>query len=258
MTSRSCHHHLAGQRGLLRDLPEELLHEILGYLLHRSIQEFFSENRAEAVSTSLSDLPRSHVLLVCKQWYRVGTPALFACLRLGCTTHTATVAKILQRNPRLGRFITYLRLDGGFDKDLYTIARLASNLEGLFINTDVPENESLLGLRLALPILRPSILYVRSLHVSRRPRNIKQTQMDALVETMVKESLSLVRGVTIFLKLVFELILPSLSRSRYLFHHPNASTSLGPCDKLWPLLPLCRKYPSMPALSTRIPVHPHL
>ena len=177
----------------LRNIPEELLRDILDYVLYRPTESFLgNEPTDHTADHNLGNSSQSLVLTVCKQWRRVGMPLLYASLRIACSEQAETVAKVLQKDTRLGQAVRDLRLDGGYSKDLYTIVKLVTKLRGLYVNTQISASESLLGFRLALPILKPKILYINSLCERRKPRNIKQTQLDSLLESLIRESASLV------------------------------------------------------------------
>lgn len=180
-------------------LPEELLHRILSYHFHCSIDAFCGDptedttrNFVRVESTDPSRLPvhRSNALLVSKRWLRIGTPLLYRFLSLSTTQHTQSVAVLLRANPSLGRAIHHVRLRGGCGKDLKVVLGAAQNVESLSITLDnMKAKDSIVGLRSVLPMLSPSALY---LSLSWRSTKNLQEVSNALMSAISKEWISLV------------------------------------------------------------------
>ena len=172
-------------------LPEEVIREILDYTLARPLEAFFTAHKDSAVrEMHAATSGQAKVLLVCKIWRRIGTPLLYASLCLGSPEQTQTVARVLDGNPRLGQAIRHLRLDGGLGPDLTSVVRLASKVKSLYINTAIAAEESIGGLRRALSLLNPDTLFIYSPRT--RNHNVKQTQVDALLEAMIRQRSSIV------------------------------------------------------------------
>ncbi|KAF7790896.1 hypothetical protein EIP86_001854 [Pleurotus ostreatoroseus] len=142
-------------------LPEEILKEVLCYVLYRERVsfdpvEFEMEEDWEApdFAFSYADTERPRVnastLLVCKQWYRVGMPLLYESVLIKDTTRLKTLATTLQNRPEIGPKIRRLRLANAFGKDLVTVLELTPNIHTLSICTHVTSRTSVAGLRKAL------------------------------------------------------------------------------------------------------------
>ncbi len=144
-----------------RNLPEELIREVLSYVLHRvrasfetagfdieqdwtTIQEFFAIEPPERPGVNAS------ALLVCKQWYRVGMPLLYESVVVDDTAQLKTLAATLLNRRELGNAIRRLRLAHAFGKDLVTVLSLTPNIHTLAISVHVLSKESVAGLRTAV------------------------------------------------------------------------------------------------------------
>lgn len=181
-------------------LPEELLHRILSYHFHRSIDAFCGDPTEDTTqdflpveSTDPSRLPvhpASNALLVSKRWLRIGTPLLYRFLSLSTTQHTQSVAVLLRANPSLGRAIHHVRLRGGCGNDLKVVLGATQNVESLSITLEnMKAKDSIVGLRSVLPMLNPSALYLSLLWTS--TENLQEVS-NALMSAISKEWISLV------------------------------------------------------------------
>lgn len=172
-------------------LPEELLREILSYILVKPTEKFFLANYIRQGDVKSREIaPYSSVLLVCKQWHRIGTPILYTSLSLSRTKHAQSVLKVFRETPRLGSAVENLRLCGGFGPALASLVTQTPKVEALYVNSRVASIASIVGIRRALAILKPRTLFIHS------PRDkiysTKQTQIDALLESMIRERTSIV------------------------------------------------------------------
>lgn len=229
---------------VISSLPEEVLREILGYALAKPLESFFTSHRSEADrEQNRESVPQSNVLLVCKVWWRVGTPLLYVSTCLSTPEHTRIVAKTLKTTPRLGFAIQNLRLDAGFGPDLAPVARLARNVKSLYVNTAISAEESLGGLRRALLLLQPTTLFVHS--PDKRNHNVKQTQVDALLEAMIRQQPAIVSHVPFALSSRTEVgtAVGNLLR-KLLDSNPNVFIFPGPCSTPSLSRPHCERCPS--------------
>ncbi|KAI0768885.1 hypothetical protein BC629DRAFT_1269052, partial [Irpex lacteus] len=71
------------------------------------------------------------LLLVCKQWHRIGTPLLYETVKIADESQMQLLADTLQTNPALGPLIRHLRLDGGYGRPLHAIVKAALNIRVL-------------------------------------------------------------------------------------------------------------------------------
>ena len=141
------------------------------------MDEFESGNPPRPYSPRLQ---LGQLLLVSKQWLRIGTPILYRYLRLTSEERTQTVAQVLAANEGLGWAIRALRLEGGMGRELGEIMSRAPNIESLYLaRYSLRPTDSLAGLRRALPLLNVKHLYYgRNL---RRRENEITKQVDAIV-----------------------------------------------------------------------------
>ena len=172
----------------LSSLPEELLREILLYCFYIPPEQFFDfpvPRWATYLTPKVKPLKLSQLLLVSKQWLRVGTPLLYSSLRLTQTTHTKAVAALVKANPNLGKAIRSLKLEGGYGNDLFTIVKLAPNITNLYVNLEILSSESIVGLRKSLPLMRPTNVWLRHFEYGRV--NKKVAELRTLLMPLVKE-----------------------------------------------------------------------
>ena len=144
-------------------LSEETLRDILSRCLLVSHAEFFKF--PTQVPRHSKSSRNSRLLLVSKQWLRIGKPLLYSSVTLLTTIHTRSVAAVLKDDPKLGLAIRSMRLEGGYCKELQVIADLASNVKNLYINLEVLSSDSIVGLRKSLPLLHPTVLYLHQVNL---------------------------------------------------------------------------------------------
>ena len=151
-------------------LPDEILREILSHVLHIPHDEFFAwasircslrADQQEALrALRAPNAPLSHVLLVCKRFLRVGTPLLYDAVRITTQDSTKTIAEVLRTRSDVGCVVRWLRLEGGYGRELEFVAKLALNVESLYFCPDAKMRESIVGIRKALPTFNPVHLWV--------------------------------------------------------------------------------------------------
>lgn len=120
----------------IHDLPEELLVTILEMCLLLPPSDFFDESRAHHMGyrrTCLNIAPACELLLVCKQWARVGTPLLYSSVLLVSRRHAECVAAHLDREPALAARVRNLRVSGRSSTSLLAIARAARNVRAVCV-----------------------------------------------------------------------------------------------------------------------------
>ncbi|GJE91926.1 hypothetical protein PsYK624_080780 [Phanerochaete sordida] len=139
-------------------LPDELLDDVLAHSLALSPTDFLAFPDEPGSGPPRSSGP----VLVSKRWLRIGTPHLYACVRLAKPAHTAAVAALLRAQPHVGRAVRCLRLEGGLGRELVHVAAAAPRLERLYVAMCVKAAESVAGLRSSLPLLRPRHLYLEN------------------------------------------------------------------------------------------------
>ncbi len=144
-------------------IPLELLREILKYefddtafSLHhtfKSFRPFFSKQRTPKPS---------HLLLVCKRWLHVATPLFYETVELGTDQHVAQLARVIIRDPGIAGMVRHLRIDGGYQAQLYDVVRHMRNIRTLSVQTALMSRMSNAGLFRVLPRLNPTTFYFHS------------------------------------------------------------------------------------------------
>ncbi|GJE91943.1 hypothetical protein PsYK624_080950 [Phanerochaete sordida] len=178
-------------------LPDEILHKILAYNLTPSHTEFlaFQDDTKETEGPSPGPSRCSDLVLVSKRWLRVGTPLLYECVRLAKSEDTAAVAQLLRAQPQVGHSVRCLRLEGGLGRDLVHIARATPRLERLYVVMRVKPADNIAGFIKALPLLRPSHLYLEN--DFRRSDNKKIVEVRKALETHVRDAAPSLKFVTL-------------------------------------------------------------
>ncbi|GJE91921.1 hypothetical protein PsYK624_080730 [Phanerochaete sordida] len=141
--------------------PEEIIAEILSQGLFISHADFLLLNLLVDRAPPPRKSRNAHLLLVCKQWLRLGTPHLYACVRLQTAEDTASIAALIRTHPEIGSAVRCLRLEGGHAPGLVDIARLAPNLRGVYIDVPGVRGEDMRALEDVLPLLRPVTLSIQ-------------------------------------------------------------------------------------------------
>lgn len=172
-------------------IPDELLREILSYHLKLSHDEFLSRSSTSKaymrkyrhLASVTPPVATSDVLLVSKRWLRTGTPLLYECLALAAISETRAVATLFRAHEEVGRMVRCLRLEGGYGKELYDIARLIPNLENMLVFPMAKSCESIAGLRKAFPVMKPKYLKIDA---SLTRSNKNTTAIVTLLENHIK------------------------------------------------------------------------
>ncbi|KAH8829355.1 hypothetical protein DL96DRAFT_1597782 [Flagelloscypha sp. PMI_526] len=148
--------------GLLRHdspvLPDEIVKEILDPLLRVSDDEFRFKPVSAPFSKSLSS---SFLILVCKQWCRVGTPSLYHTVVLRSPPQAQALSLVLSKDtnqPKLGSYIRKLRLEGCYGAYLSKIFTATCNITHLFLDVHFPASTSVKALVNGLRTVSPKHL----------------------------------------------------------------------------------------------------
>lgn len=148
---------------MLPDTPEELLREIFRNLLHVPVDAYFSQTDRFYTEFPVYESNLTSLLLVCKKWLRIATPLLYESIGIGTEAQMGRLAYTLRSNPTLGLIIRNLRLDGGFGKHLYTVAKCAPHIQTLSVRVHPDDRGANVGYLHALPCMKPTMLYVHGL-----------------------------------------------------------------------------------------------
>lgn len=171
---------------IISKLPEELLHEILAYTF---APPDFDISITQPYTRIVPGSSCCDLLLVSKQWRRVGMPLLYRHLSISDQRQTKTIAALFDANPRLGSSVRTLSLYGGMGKELYTIVKHTPNLHTLNISSLYQKARDLVsGLRRAVPEMRiQHLCYSKG---SRGRGNKVTKEIDALVMGAISEQWS--------------------------------------------------------------------
>ncbi|KAI0733863.1 hypothetical protein BC629DRAFT_544242 [Irpex lacteus] len=157
--------------------PEETIHSILRLTLCVNVVDTCTDSDFRL-------RPPIHLLLVCKQWHRIGTPLLYETVKIADESQMQLLADTLQTNPALGPLIRHLRLDGGYGRPLHAIVKAAPNIRVLSLELQVLSKTSVTGLLRSLPQFNPTELYLHSMIRGRRDNNKSRALTTSVLEAM--------------------------------------------------------------------------
>lgn len=146
-------------------LSEELLHEIL--TLHFYPQLNFRcawpKPGPQSQRRSPGEARSSDVLLVSKQWLRIGTPIMYEFIILSSPRHMKTVADLLCASPHLGRRVRHLRVQiDCYGGRLFDIVRCSPNIEKLLLQLTIDGHHDISELVSSMKEWQPRELYLHS------------------------------------------------------------------------------------------------
>lgn len=155
----------------ISELPEELFDLVLRECLAPPLDSFFLFPLARGQDSTFVVLERHHhLLLVCKDWRRIGTPLLYSSLRIRRNSDLLAHVAFLQANPTLAQAVESLRMEASLGEGLLPLVQLLPNVRHLYL--DVTDRSPRLPggaernseLREVLSLLSPTTLYIRDLH----------------------------------------------------------------------------------------------
>ncbi|GJE91923.1 hypothetical protein PsYK624_080750 [Phanerochaete sordida] len=142
-------------------LLEELLAHILAFCFYVPPAHFFA-NDAQKGARLPTQTPRpAQLLRVARRWLRIGTPLLYASVRVHDARAACALARFFRAHPRVGAAVRSLRLARG-GKDLCALVAHMPGLRALGVDLDVRRRYSAAGFACeAFAALRIEELYVR-------------------------------------------------------------------------------------------------
>lgn len=196
-------------------MPEELLLKILSYNLVLS-DDAFTGHAFTNYGAGRFDLSRAHLaaayplaraapappvnmLLVCRQWLRIGTPLLYEAVVVRSHAQLQQLAAALRAShaPGLGRLVRRLRFEATCAAFLDRVVVCTPNVHTLLLSLDVPTETGFhsfpypsAGLRNALVQMRPRRLLLKR---EKYARNQRVDEMVYLISYAVRSWDSLVR-----------------------------------------------------------------
>ncbi|KAJ7622519.1 hypothetical protein FB45DRAFT_1061966 [Roridomyces roridus] len=166
---------------MVRNLPDEIIHEILSPALDVPEQEFSTTLAHTSYVRPIEST--SAILLVSKSWLRVATPLLYNVVILRSRGQVQALELALHSSPELGKFIKKLRIEGGYTVALEKILAKA-DLTDICLTLEVKKGENAKGICRGLSLINPVrvILAYYPSFISKSVRNM----LDALTECMPK------------------------------------------------------------------------
>ncbi|KAJ7605902.1 hypothetical protein FB45DRAFT_766274 [Roridomyces roridus] len=137
---------------MVRNLPEEIVHEILCPALSVSDETFSASVFCQFPSQGRGHLD-SNILLVSKLWLRVAIPLLYNVVILRSKGQAQTLALTLRSNSELGTLIKKLRVQGGYASSMQWILQAATKLTDICIALDWDRGDNASGLCRGLPLI---------------------------------------------------------------------------------------------------------
>ncbi|KAJ7052209.1 hypothetical protein C8F01DRAFT_1376103 [Mycena amicta] len=146
---------------LASTLPDELISQILSPAVKVDDAEFCDTSAVSPFATYSESRSSSAVLLVCKSWLRVATPMLYNVVVLRSEGQARALARTLNANSDLARFIKKLRVEGGFGGAMNTILRYTTKVTDLFLTLSILSGDSTSGLCEGLAFITPKRLMLQ-------------------------------------------------------------------------------------------------
>ncbi|KZV79677.1 hypothetical protein EXIGLDRAFT_734445 [Exidia glandulosa HHB12029] len=134
--------------------PDELIKEMLSPPLLVPDALFADTGPVSPFAKATSSA--SDVLLVCKRWMRVGTPALYETVIIRSTAQAQALEMALTRNPEFGRFVKKLRLEGVYGEYITSkIIATMTRVTDFCFTVSIYSADKLAGLTKALDMFEP-------------------------------------------------------------------------------------------------------
>ncbi|KAH6885500.1 hypothetical protein BKA70DRAFT_1445092 [Coprinopsis sp. MPI-PUGE-AT-0042] len=167
-------------------IPDEIIKEILSPVLEIPDKAFVHPSLHSGPFASYK-LTSSTVLEVCKAWLRVATPLLYETVVLRSKAQAQALARALQGNPDLGRFVKKARIEGGYGDDILEIFKRCPALKDLWISAALWSNESVAGYAKAFHYINPQKLIVFDNPMQEKDSKIKKAVYSRLGEAALSD-----------------------------------------------------------------------
>ena len=167
-------------------LPVEVWGTVLQHCFNIHVDKEFSQPWSPL--SPLYSRVESQLLLVCKEWYRVGTPLFYETVAVKTNSTMRQLATTLNSNPTLGLMIHNLRLDGGYGLQLHALLKCTPNVENLSLHLDLGVGAPVTGFLRCIPdsnILKPRALYIHHLLFAGNKHNNRLTIVNAAWEAIM-------------------------------------------------------------------------
>ncbi|KAH7106602.1 hypothetical protein BKA62DRAFT_766131 [Auriculariales sp. MPI-PUGE-AT-0066] len=161
-------------------LADELLKDILSPPL--LVPDDMFANRDAVSPFSKVDRSAADVLLVCKRWMRVGTPALYHTVVLRSMAQAKALASALRRCPDFGTYIRRLRVEGSYGEYIWQAVKTAPHITELCLSLTVYSDVKVDGMVKSIAMLNPT----RVILTVSPEKKIKNKNQDALIAALCK------------------------------------------------------------------------
>ncbi|KAH7106606.1 hypothetical protein BKA62DRAFT_826107 [Auriculariales sp. MPI-PUGE-AT-0066] len=161
-------------------LADELLKEILSPPL--LVPDDMFAHRGAVSPFSRVERSAADVLLVCKRWMRVGTPALYHTVVLRSMAQAKALASALRRCPDFGTYIRRLRVEGSYGEYIWQAVKTAPHITELCLSLTVYSDANVGGMVKSLDNLNP-VHVTLTLSPEKRLHNKNQ---DSLVSALCR------------------------------------------------------------------------
>ncbi|KAH7106601.1 hypothetical protein BKA62DRAFT_826103 [Auriculariales sp. MPI-PUGE-AT-0066] len=161
-------------------LADELLKDILSPPL--LVPDDMFANRDAVSPFSKVDRSAADVLLVCKRWMRVGTPALYHTVVLRSMAQARALASALRRCPDFGTYIRRLRVEGSYGEYIWQAVKTAPHITELCLSLTVYSDVKVDGMVKSIAMLNPT----RVILTVSPEKKIKNKNQDALIAALCK------------------------------------------------------------------------
>ncbi|KAI5825660.1 hypothetical protein K523DRAFT_419864 [Schizophyllum commune Tattone D] len=143
----------------MSELPDELLKDILEPAFAIPDALFRNPEGRSPFSTYVNNYKTSSLLLVNKNWCRVGTPLLYHDVILRSKAQARALAAAFKSNPDLARWVRKLRVEGGFGPSMQQILeKCGPKLTDVCLMTALYSDDSASGIVSCLSLLNPTTL----------------------------------------------------------------------------------------------------
>jgi hypothetical protein len=134
-------------------LANETLTLILEYALAVEFDLFASTSSHYTNYLSSRRWRGSAILVVCKLWMRIATPALFRTVIICRSSAALILADTLKKNPDFGGYTRQVRVEGGFGGVMRRILAKTPNVEDLCLRLDLASSDNVMPLLKAIDSL---------------------------------------------------------------------------------------------------------
>ncbi|KAH8823848.1 hypothetical protein DL96DRAFT_1615657 [Flagelloscypha sp. PMI_526] len=142
-----------------RFLPDEIIYEILRPTLQYPYDDWCYKPASAPFTRRESS---SSLIVVSKQWCRVGTKLLYhtVVLRSQPQAHALSIALSKDKSGSLGSFVACIRVEGTFGASMYTILKNTPKIESIYLSFDLKGANSVASLVRGFKCIRPRHLVV--------------------------------------------------------------------------------------------------